>query len=284
MMGFAAGDSAWLYPTGLYGLDLAVALIIAAVVLAPTSLVGQLFSLPAVRALGLISYGIYLWHFPLFLWLDTASTGLSGTALLLLRIAVTLVVSALSFFLIEQPVRRRKLPDRLVRPLAPVALAVAVAALLVGSAVAAPTYSSGFAPASQTARYAGTSGPCTLMLKDTSHYGLSPVPPAVAAVQQPEMEAAHRLIWTRQGRVTFHTCPPNRALLVGDSLAFSSGLALMWGEQHYGVEMANAAILGCAFTNRGEINISGTWQPRRPGAPARWARGRSRYGSCIRAS
>jgi peptidoglycan/LPS O-acetylase OafA/YrhL len=267
MMGFAAGQSSWLYPGGLLGLDLAVALVITALVLAPASPVGRLFSLGPVRAIGQISYGIYIWHFPLFLWLDADFTGRSGFSLLILRLVVTLVVSVLSYFLLEQPVRRRKLPDRVVRSLAPVALGGALVALLVGSAVASPSYSSGLAPAKQTARYAGASGPCSVALKDPGPYGLSPVPPPIAAVQQPQMEAAHQLSWKRSSRVTFHTCPPKRVLLIGDSLAFSTGLAVMWGEQRYGVEMANAAILGCAFTNRGQLNISGTWSAQAPGCP-----------------
>jgi hypothetical protein len=63
-------------------------------------------------------------------------------------------------------------------------------------------------------------------------------------------------------------------LLVGDSIAFSSGLAMMIDEQNYGVELANAAILGCAFTDHGQVDVSGTWHGPSPGcrtALARWA-------------
>ena len=59
---------------------------------------------------------------------------------------------------------------------------------------------------------------------------------------------------------TFHTCPPKRVLLIGDSLAYTLGVGMMQDEQRYGVEIANAASLGCAFTTSGELNISGTWQ------------------------
>ena len=85
MMHYADGTSPWLYPYGMVGLDLAVAVIIAAVVLRPDSAAGRIFSVAPARRLGQISYGVYLWHIPLFLWLTAASTGVSGTPLLILR-------------------------------------------------------------------------------------------------------------------------------------------------------------------------------------------------------
>ena len=56
--------------------------------------------------MGRISYGLYLWHYPLFLWLDPARTGLSGGGLLALRVAASLLVAIGSFYLIERPIRR----------------------------------------------------------------------------------------------------------------------------------------------------------------------------------
>ena len=75
--------------------------------------------------------------------------------------------------------------------------------------------------------------------------------------------------------LTYHTCSPKRVLLIGDSIAFTIGVGVMDGEQNYGVEMANAAILGCAFTAKGELQVSGTWQAQSQGCPTaleRWAR------------
>ena len=40
------------------------------------------------RALGLISYGVYLYHWPIFLWLTPERTGLDGAALFGERMAV----------------------------------------------------------------------------------------------------------------------------------------------------------------------------------------------------
>src|SRR5204862_3650245 len=127
---FAQGGSHWLYPAGLLGVDLAVAAVIAAVVLSPQSSVGRTLSWRPLVALGTISYGVYLWHFPLFLWLDARSIGLEGTPLLVLRVGATLLISVLSFVLIEQPIRRHRMPTPVVRWVAPVAAVGAAASIL----------------------------------------------------------------------------------------------------------------------------------------------------------
>ena len=128
------GADAWLYPYGLLGLDGAVVLLIVAAVAFPASLAARSLAVRPLRALGKISYGLYLWHFPLFLWLSADAIGVSGTELLLVRLAVTLAVSTASYFLIEQPIRQRRRPTWVVRALAPLAAGGAVAALLLASA------------------------------------------------------------------------------------------------------------------------------------------------------
>ena len=277
MIRIANGSAAWMYPFGFVGLDLAVVIVIAAVVLHPTSPVGRIFSLRYLRAIGMISYGIYLWHFPLFLWLDQSSTGLSGMPLLVLRLAVTLLVSLASFFAIEQPVRRRRMPNWLMRSLAPVAAGGAFVALLVGAGVgAAALGASATAPQPKsTVQLRGTGPACTVTLKNTHDYGLAPLTPSQGAALEFKWLEAHKLYWSGQGAVTFHTCPPRKVLLVGDSIAFTLGVGVMNGEQNYGVEMANAGILGCAFTTKGELQVSGVWQGQSAGCPnalGQWAR------------
>ncbi len=54
---------------------------------------------------GTISYGIYLWHWPVIVYLNGSRTGLSGLPLDLARIAVTLGVSTASYYLVERPIR-----------------------------------------------------------------------------------------------------------------------------------------------------------------------------------
>jgi peptidoglycan/LPS O-acetylase OafA/YrhL len=283
-MHFADSDSAWLYPFGLLGVDIAVALVIIAVVLAPHVFVGRLLSTRPLRAIGQISYGLYLWHFPLFLWLDASSTGTSGPVLLGLRIAVTLIVSVLSFFLLEQPIRKRTIPTPMVRSLAPLAAGGALIALVIASAIQAPGFKATAAPSPppSTAKFTGTAPGCTVTLKDTPQYGLAPLPRDKATSDIYAWLGAHKVGWQGSASETFHTCPPKKVMVVGDSLAFTLGVGMMDDETHYGVEVANAGILGCAFTTAGQLDVGGVWQDQSAGCPTaleQWSREEQQLGA-----
>ena len=56
--------------------------------------------------LGLISYGIYLWHQALIGWL--VGRGLGGAPLVLATLALTVAVAAASYYAVERPALRRK--------------------------------------------------------------------------------------------------------------------------------------------------------------------------------
>ncbi|MCU1456158.1 MAG: hypothetical protein JWL73_250 [Actinomycetia bacterium] len=59
-------------------------------------------------AVGRISYGLYLWHWPVFIVLNGQRIHWSFLPLTLLRLSVSLVFAVLSFFLVEQPFLRLK--------------------------------------------------------------------------------------------------------------------------------------------------------------------------------
>jgi peptidoglycan/LPS O-acetylase OafA/YrhL len=134
-----AGTGSALYRGGYVAFGAVVAAAIGATVAVPDGLAARLLSLRPVAFIGRISYGIYLYHFPLFLWLDHAHTGLRGPALLALRLASTLAIATASYVAIEQPVRERRLL-RGVRGLVTAAGAyVLVGALAVSATAAAAT-------------------------------------------------------------------------------------------------------------------------------------------------
>lgn len=91
--------------------------------------------------LGLISYGLYLWHWPVYLWLDTQRTGLGGWSLTGVRVGVSLALAVTSYVLVEQPIRHGALRGWRIRVLTPVAAACTVAVVLVATtgAVTQPT-------------------------------------------------------------------------------------------------------------------------------------------------
>ena len=276
----ASGASAWLYPCGFVALDLAVVAVIAAIVLMPGSAAGRLMSAPPLRATGRVSYGLYLWHFPLFLWLDVAATGVSGVRLLLLRVGVTVAVSVLSHFLVEQPIRQRRWPRRLAYGLPSLGVVVAVAAPLAASA--ASTLSTGVVVADAVpAGLAGGHRACTVALRDTAHYGMAPIAPGRLTSFEVMSLGRHPLRWRGRRDATFHTCPPKRLLFIGDSLAFTLGTPMLGDEQRYGVQIADAAMIGCAFTTRGQIvGVNGTLAAPDPGcgdALSSWAADERRF-------
>src|SRR4029079_4471160 len=96
-------DSVWLNHGGFAAVAcLWVALIVAALLPGP---VRALLSTRPLPAIGRISYGLYLFHWPIFLALSEERTGLDGVRLLVVRLATTGAVAAASYRWIERPIR-----------------------------------------------------------------------------------------------------------------------------------------------------------------------------------
>ncbi len=71
--------------------------------------VGRLLSTLPLPWIGSISYGLYLWHWPMVLWITPATVGVDGLALVALRVAATFAVSSASFYVVERPIRHGRL-------------------------------------------------------------------------------------------------------------------------------------------------------------------------------
>ncbi|MGI9603131.1 MAG: acyltransferase family protein [Acidimicrobiales bacterium] len=65
--------------------------------------------------LGAVSYGVYLYHWPIFRFVDEDLTGLDPVPLFAVRMAFTLALAWLSFHYLENPIRRNERPGAKVR-------------------------------------------------------------------------------------------------------------------------------------------------------------------------
>jgi len=108
---------------------IAYALVTSVVVLTaiePTGLVATVLSWRPLVGVGIVSYGAYLVHWPIFLWLRTA-TSLSGVARFAVGTGLSIALAGVSYRLLEAPIRRRRLfTDRMV-----VGLSASIAVLVV---------------------------------------------------------------------------------------------------------------------------------------------------------
>jgi peptidoglycan/LPS O-acetylase OafA/YrhL len=99
------GPGAFLFQGGYFLYALGVAAVIFCVVTTQTSSLSLALGNRVFRYVGKISYGTYLWHFPIFDLVSGQRLHLAGYPLLAVRIAVTLVVATGSFYLVEEPIR-----------------------------------------------------------------------------------------------------------------------------------------------------------------------------------
>ncbi len=206
------GQSTSLYRGGFLLLAIAVAGVIASVSLAPAGPLSRALSVSPVRYIGRISYGLYLWHWPLFLLLNHARTGLSGRELLALRFAATFVIAVLSFHLVEQPIRERRWSLPRPRITAPVALAA-----LLGLLFAATP---------------GTTSPVS--------------DPAASQLNGPAAGSSPAAVGTAPA-----IAGREKILIAGDSVALSLANGLIPEQAQYKVQIDNGGLLGCGVARGG---------------------------------
>jgi peptidoglycan/LPS O-acetylase OafA/YrhL len=100
-------SSPWLFRGGLFVHSLLSAVLVAACAARPTGATSRWIGWEPLRVVGVLSYSLYLWHWPVFDLLSPARTGMSGWPLLTLRFAVAFAAAAISKVLIEDPIRFR---------------------------------------------------------------------------------------------------------------------------------------------------------------------------------
>jgi peptidoglycan/LPS O-acetylase OafA/YrhL/lysophospholipase L1-like esterase len=115
-LGHIADQSAFLFRIGFLLCSVATAATIAAVS-RPTAL-SRLLGIRPFAWVGTRSYGLYLWHWPVYVLTrpgaDLQDWNLTRNELLALRLAITFLLAELSYRLVERPVREGALADWLV--------------------------------------------------------------------------------------------------------------------------------------------------------------------------
>jgi peptidoglycan/LPS O-acetylase OafA/YrhL len=207
-------DDVFAYRGGFLLAAIASGAVLLSVSCAQTSLVAKLLSFPVFTFIGRISYGMYLWHFPLFIFINEQRTGLSGWSLYVVRVIPTVGVALLSFYLVERPIRQGTFFTSLrARVLTVPAVAVVVVAIVLATMPAADTIAVGAAAIGTVPATAVT----------------TPIPATYSSA-------------------------PTRVLLVGDSQALTLGIgleaALTAHRQKYDdLHLLNEGILGCGVAD-----------------------------------
>lgn len=132
-----AGEQAvWMYQGGFTVVAVVVAVVIASV--RASGWLSAALSWRPLVALGLISYGVYLWHWPIIVLVDRQMVGFGGVGLAAVQVALTLGIATLSYVLVEQPIRNGALSQKMGRwalAATPVGVAVAALVLVAGTVV-----------------------------------------------------------------------------------------------------------------------------------------------------
>ena len=213
---WAGGPPQWVWDGGLVGVAVCAGLVIVGCLAAPSTPVARLLSWPPVQWVGIISYSLYLWHWPAVVLMTPQTCGLSGGALLVARIGAMTAGACASYYLVERPLRRAdwaSLARRLRVPTPGFAAAalVAVAAVIV----------------------AGTVGPARAGSSRVVLAG-SPGQDVGAGLDLPPPSSGH----------------PYRALILGDSVMFDGSLGLKAALEATGdvSVVANTAFPGWGLT------------------------------------
>lgn len=213
--------------------------VIAPVALHQSGLVARALAWAPLVWLGAISYGVYLWHWPIFLVLNGERTGWSGGALLAARCAVTVGVAAVSWWVIEEPIRRWRPAQVSLLPLGAAVSATAVAVtVFVVPVVERPTAETGLTPDIAAAA------------------AVSPSPPAR----------------TRPAPVRHDPHRPRTVSVFGDSIGWT---VMHYLPPTPGYDFIDHTVVGCSIVRAGPYRWAGKTIEQGSecdGWPARWAR------------
>ena len=261
----------------------------------PSTLRAGLSTWPFV-ALGRISFGVYLYHWPVFVLLDGTRTDLDRWPLAALRLAVTFAISITSFHLLERPIRERRVLAAAPRIVGALGVAILCVAAFTVLAVARPDATDAFeddiagadtlAPADSLAPLVPLTTAVTTSVTESSGVastatdaptststrpGATPAtdgsattesPPSTGAPTTPAPTQAPTTVAPTVTPITEIVPPrPVRMLVVGDSTAqaLGNGIAAWALERPDLAEVEVMAFPGCGLLDGGDRFFGGDW-------------------------
>jgi peptidoglycan/LPS O-acetylase OafA/YrhL len=199
-------------------------------------------------ALGKVSYGVYLYHWPVFVLVDRQHWDIPVGLSLLVKCAITGVVTVGSYFLIERPVRR----NEWLVPVRTLVAAAAGTAVVLAAVLLVPVTSKyyGADPAAAGQVTFGTDSVAPLVPVST--------PTTPPSTQSPTTSPV--VVTTPAVTTTTQLVPPRpvRIIVVGDSTAEATGAGLVaWAAAN--PTMAQVELVtgpGCGLVLGGYIDLS----------------------------
>jgi peptidoglycan/LPS O-acetylase OafA/YrhL len=237
----ASGSTGRLYHGGFLLAAVATAAVVASVVAVPGGPLARALAVRPLVLVGRVSYGIYLWHWPVYLLLTHERTHLPGLALLAARLAVTGGLAALSWFFVEVPARTWSPRPRVLTRRLGYALGALVLLGATTTWVRTPPRTTAVASAEPGGAGPADSDVVLPSLVPTPAARRTPGPPLEPAATPP---AVHRRAPTGTGRVMF----------IGDSVAETLASGLRDAD---GLDIVNEGILGCGLTVGGPYRYFG---------------------------
>jgi peptidoglycan/LPS O-acetylase OafA/YrhL len=219
--------STFAFSGGFLVASLSAGMMVLGAVAAPKGPAARLLEIAPLPSLGRISYGVYLWYWPVLLVMSGSRLHWGVYPLFAARVAVTVFVAALSARYIEVPIRRGALSEWRSWVAAPAGAVLAIGAIAASTLV--PVGASVSTPPGRTV---------TTLPQPTA---LSPIPPVVGPAKRVKI------------------------LLVGDSIVATLGVGLAQLAANANVQIINEGIPGCSVTEQQEIRVLFYELP--PGSP-----------------
>ena len=244
-----AETTTFAFSGGFMVASLAAGAVVLGCAVAPRSLVVRLLELPPLPQWGRISYGVYLWYWPVLLVMTGQRLHWGVYPLFLARVGVTVAIAALSYDLVEMPVRRGALKRWRSWVAAPIGAALAISAVFISTLV---PVGAAELQGSQLAVQTPVSTTTTTTTTQPAVPGRSTttVPPTTTTTTpcrptcRPPLPAS-----------TGKSNKPVKVLLVGDSIAGTLGVGLAEEARPYNVQIANEGTPGCSLSMQGQIKV-----------------------------